>query len=585
MKYRISTTLLSLFLMAAGVSAADSMKIVDRDAQGVPTFVSGSIGALPKGDRGRSAVTFLKSLVRESFGARGTEELAADRVRVDSLGKLHVRVQQRLNGLPVVGAELLLHADAATGEVYAVNGRFVPDTGLPRHPALAADKALATAYTEAGIQNPTVLEGPALTYVVDTAEGGACLAWSALVRYEDAAGEMIERIFADATIGGVAARHPRIFDVRNRETYTASNTTSLPGTLLIRETETSTDAYIQKIHDNTGKAYDYYWNRFGRDSLNGAGMTLTSSAHYDVNYNNARWTGTQMIYGDGDGTKFSPLGNALDVVAHELTHGVTQNESGLVYQNESGAINESLSDIFGAAVEVWSAGGINANTWKLGEDVYTPATAGDALRYMDNPTQDGSSKDFYADRYTGTDDFGGVHWNSGISNLAFQRLVAGGYHPRGKNRYSVSGLGINKAEAIFYRAQTEYLTSTSDFTALRNATLQAASDLFPASYERASVRMAWCMVGVYGTDCPPTNLTGSGTTFAGRRIVDITWNNYTGGSFDVFRNGTRIATTANLYYRDMFTTTATSANYWVCQAGSTTWYDSNTCSNVTTVYF
>jgi Zn-dependent metalloprotease len=596
MKIRPYLLLLS-FLLAAPLAAqpfeeASGLKVLGRDDRGVPTFVTGdarSLGSLPKGDRNRAAGAFLRTFAQQSLGARGTEDLEVYRSREDELGKLHVRSRQRIHGLPVVGAELVLHADAATGEVYAVNGRFIPDPGVPVEPGLDPEKALITAYITAGIQNPKVLAGPELTYVVDSTIHELHLAWSVLVAYEDTEGEpQVDRVFADANVGGLVDRHPQVHSVLNRDTYDTGNSTNLPGTLAINEngTVTSTDAVLQAIHNNTGTTYNYYSSRFGRDSLNGNGMTIVSTGHYGSSHNNAAWYNSQIYYGDGNGTKFTNFGNALDVVAHEMTHGVTSFESGLVYQNEPGALNESLSDIFAAAVESWANGGVNGNTWKIGEVIYTPATAGDALRYMDNPTQDGASKDYYPERYTGTDDSGGVHYNSGISNLAFQRLVAGGGHPRYKNHYGVSGIGMSKAEAIFYRAQTEYLTSTSDFQAMRNATLQAAQDLYGVnSAERNSVNMAWCLVGVSGQGCPPSNLTGSGSIFGGRRWASLSWLGHAWPAFDVFRDGVKIATTYSTAYNNSFTTSAFSANYWVCWAGSTTWYDSRYCSNVITVDF
>lgn len=585
----IAASLLAAALPVAAAPAGDApgLNVLHRDSHGIPAFVTGKLGTLPAGERGQAAAAFLKSLVRREFEARGTEELEVRRVRQDDLGKLHIKTQQKLHGLPVVGAELILHADAATGEVFAVNGRFIPDNGLPRDPAIDPERALITAYITAGIQDPKVIEGPALTYVVDTEDGAAYLAWSVLVAYEDSEGmRQIDRVFADAVVGGLVDRHPQVHSARNRETYDAEFGTELPGTLVIRETETSDDAAFQTVHNHTATTYDYYWNRFGRDSLNGTGMTLVSSIHYGASHNNAYWWQNQMIYGDGDGNRYGPFGNGLDVVGHEMTHGVTSFESGLVYSNESGALNESISDIFGAAVEAWADGGINADTWKVGEDVFTPNTGGDAMRYMDNPTRDGASKDYYPERYTGDQDSGGVHWNSGISNLAFHRLVVGGGHPRYKNHIGVPAIGLSKAEAIFYRAQTDWLTSTSGFHAMRDATISAAGQLFGAnSAEQDAVSLAWCMVGVFGTGCPPINLTGSGITFAGRRMADITWLNTGWPAFDVFRNGVKVGTTYSSYYRDTFTSTSTSANYWVCWAGSTTWYNSRYCSNVTTVGF
>ena len=164
-------------------------------------------------------------------------------------------------------------------------------------------------------------------------------------------------IFADATNGALVARHPTVHRAKSWRTYDANNGTSLPGTLRCTNTGTCSDSVEQDIHDNASTSYDYYNVKFGRDSYNGSGATITSTAHYSNSYVNAFWNGTQLVYGDGDGVNSGPLGGALDVVAHELTHAVTSNESNLVYQNESGALNESLSDIFAAAAEAWVDGG------------------------------------------------------------------------------------------------------------------------------------------------------------------------------------------------------------------------------------
>ncbi|MBM4381516.1 MAG: M4 family metallopeptidase, partial [Deltaproteobacteria bacterium] len=205
---------------------------------------------------------------------------------------------------------------------------------------------------------------------------------------------------------------------------------------------------------------------------------------------------TQMVYGDGDGDELGPLALALDITAHELTHAVTDATAGLVYQNEPGALNEAMSDIFAAAAESWARGGVvDSRTWGVGEEIYTPGTAGDALRYMASPTADGMSRDYYPQRYTGGQDNGGVHLNSGIANLAFQLLVTGGRHPRNATQVQVAGMGMAKAQAIFYRALTAYLVSTSNFAAARVATRQAAQDLYGAE-AALSVEQAWAAVGV-----------------------------------------------------------------------------------------
>ncbi len=155
-----------------------------------------------------------------------------------------------------------------------------------------------------------------------------------------------------------------------------------------------------------------------------------------------------MAYGDGDGDLLGPLAYALDVTAHELTHAVTDATADLVYMGESGALNEAMSDIMGAVCEAWASptpSPIPDKTWLVGEDVFTPSVDGDALRYMSNPTLDGQSRDYYPERYTGPGDNEGVHLNSGIANLAFYLLVAGGHHPRNKTTLTVPAIGMDKA--------------------------------------------------------------------------------------------------------------------------------------------
>jgi bacillolysin len=179
----------------------------------------------------------------------------------------------------------------------------------------------------------------------------------------------------------------------------------------------------------------------------------------------------------------------LDVVAHELTHAVTDTTADLIYQNESGAINESMSDIFGTLVEYDTN---NNPDWEIGEDIYTPNQGGDALRSMSDPAKYGDP-DHYSVRYTGTQDNGGVHINSGIGNKAAYLLSQGGTHYGVK----VTGIGTDKTGAIYYRALTQYLTPSSNFSQLRSAAVQSATDLYGAgSAEVASVNAAYNAVGV-----------------------------------------------------------------------------------------
>ncbi|MCB1054384.1 MAG: M4 family metallopeptidase [Acidobacteria bacterium] len=447
------------------------------------------------GDLAGSARDFVKSRT-DLFASAGREDVVVTRVEHDDLGKVHVRMQETINGLQVVGGDMIVHADATSGDIYGVSGRFVSDSKLPRRAKIEATVALKEAIGALGIKEYSFLSDAELTYVVGET-GKTYLAWAARVSYTSDQGPEIDVVFADARSGILVARHPEIHRALNRKTYTANHGTSLPGTLLFNEGGSSSDAAANAAYTNAGYTYNFYSSVFGRDSYNGSGAQIISTVHYSSNYNNAYWNSSQMVYGDGDGSVFSYLSGALDVVAHELTHAVTEYSANLVYQNESGALNESMSDIMGCSAEAWVDGGVSANTWKLGEDVYTPGTSGDALRYMNDPAADGGSRDYYPDRYTGTSDNGGVHSNSGISNLAFYLLSQGGTHPRGKTSVNVPAIGITKARAIFYRALTVYMTSSTNFQGARNATASAATDLY-GSTEVAAVQAAWDAVGVPG---------------------------------------------------------------------------------------
>ncbi|MFB7138549.1 M4 family metallopeptidase [Gottfriedia sp. NPDC056225] len=275
-------------------------------------------------------------------------------------------------------------------------------------------------------------------------------------------------------------------------TYNANSRTTLPGTLWT-STDTllnsTTEAAAVDAHYYAGKTYDYYKTVFGRNSYDGNGAALKSSVHYSRSYNNAFWNGSQMVYGDGDGTTFTYLSGGLDVVAHELTHAVTERSSNLIYQNESGALNEAISDIFGTVIEFYNN---NNPDYEIGEDIYTPKIAGDSLRSMSDPTKYGDP-DNYSKRYVGTADNGGVHTNSGIINKAAYLISAGGTH----YGVSVSGIGIDKLAKIFYRANTVYLTSSATFSQARAAAVQSAADLYGASSaEVTTVNKAFDAVGV-----------------------------------------------------------------------------------------
>jgi bacillolysin len=211
---------------------------------------------------------------------------------------------------------------------------------------------------------------------------------------------------------------------------------------------------------------------------------MVSSAHLGRRYNNAYWNGTQMAYGDGDGTSFIEFSGDLDVVGHELSHGVTEATSNLIYQNESGALNESFSDIMGTAIEFDTGSG----NWTIGEDI-TPGTNG--LRNMANPGEDGDPS-HYLDRYLGSGDNGGVHINSGIINHWFYLLVNGGQNAKASRASgtNVQGIGLAAAEDIVFLGFTA-LPASATFCNARASTVEMAADT-----HKANVAAAWDEVGV-----------------------------------------------------------------------------------------
>lgn len=247
-------------------------------------------------------------------------------------------------------------------------------------------------------------------------------------------------------------------------------------------------------HYNTGQVIDFYKKLFNRNSIDNAGMRVDSFTHYGSNYNNAFWTGYEMVYGDGDGKKFTYLSGDLDIVGHEITHGVIDRASGLGYEMQSGALNESMADVFGVLISTYSkynvaSGGkwtFNPDDWVVGDDVYTPSIKGDALRSLSNPSQynqPSHMKDYKDLPNTEESDWGGVHLNSGIPNKAAY-LIA-------------EAIGMEKTAKIYYRALENYIYGNTTFINAKKAFMQAAKDLYGiGGIEASAINKAFSSVGV-----------------------------------------------------------------------------------------
>jgi bacillolysin len=502
-------------------------KVNWKKGQAVPSFVHGKLSTKAYKDK-----TAVKQFLKENkslYKLDTDKDLTLLDVQTDELGSKHYNFVQSVQGIPVDGAKFKVHTDK-NGIVTAVNGDVFPEAANYFKGALKAQLskgvALEKAWKSINVTKEETLTnaeaGPSGEKFEDTVEKAELVVYKKAndfylayktnlqfiqpypanwVVYVDAVNGNVLNSYnavADgATTGygyGVLGDYKTLntyysnstyylYDVTKPmsgviETRTANYRTSLPGSYSVDSDNkfyaTSQGADVDANY-YAGKVYDYYKNTFNRNSFDNNGSTIRSTVHYSSGYNNAFWNGSQMVYGDGDGTTFRPLSGALDVVAHELTHAVTERTAGLEYQYQSGALNESISDTFGVFLD--------KGDYLVGEDVYTPNKAGDALRSLSNPSLYGQPENMSGYVNT-TSDNGGVHTNSGIPNKAAY--------------FTISSLGTSVAEKIYYRALTVYLAPQSDFSDARASLLAAAADLYgTGSSQYNAVASAWSQVGVY----------------------------------------------------------------------------------------
>jgi Zn-dependent metalloprotease len=290
---------------------------------------------------------------------------------------------------------------------------------------------------------------------------------------------------------------------KNRIVYTAGNTSNLPGQQIRVEGSPPTgDPAADEAYDGAGATYDLYYNAYQRNSIDGTGLRIDSTVHYQQNYDNAFWNGQQMVYGDGDGDLFNRFTISIDVMGHELTHGVTQYTAALIYANQPGALNESISDVFGSLVKQQHLGQTaDQADWLIGQGLFTPKVKGVALRSMkapgtayDDPVLGKDPQPAHMKDYVTTlSDNGGVHINSGIPNHAFYLIAT-----------EIGGNAWEKAGRIWYVTLTGKLTANSQFQDCARLTFQTAGDLYgTGSLEQQAVRHGWDGVGL-SVDAPPT---------------------------------------------------------------------------------
>jgi bacillolysin len=578
------------------ISKKDGLKIT-VDENGMPSMIEGIPTNVKKGSRSArmsalasSAYNYLEAIKPYLKLANPDAELDILKSETDEIQTTHLRMQQSYKGVPVYGGEMILHKKT-NEDVSLLNGHFYPTPQIENvKPSLSEEKIGKLAISDVSkisITKPmTASEMVMLKYEKPKTEliiyhqnekaDGERLAYQVTVRpnflerwiyvIDANSGEILDKYNHTCTLDGVAKATATDLNGLSKSINTYQSGSSfvlidatksmfkggavaaddpqgviwtidatgskVSEDLTIRQISSSNNSWNNangvSAHFNAGVAFDYYKNKHGRNSLNGKGGTIISIINItDENgkgFDNAFWNGEYMGYGSG-GTYFKPLAGGLDVAGHEMTHGVIENTANLEYKSQSGAINESLADCFGALVENKTG----ANLWKLGEDVmkgtFYPTGA---LRDLSNPNNGGRSLNDNGYQptnmnqyYSGSEDNYGVHINSGVTNNAFYRFV------------TANGMNLTKAEKIYYRALTIYLTRTSKFLDLRRAIIQSATDLKASAgvtdADIASAKAAFDAVGITDPNAPNPTTTTPPTTPTTTPKADVPVNTGTEG--------------------------------------------------------
>ncbi|MEU1340189.1 M4 family metallopeptidase [Streptomyces sp. NPDC005827] len=472
----------------------------------------------------------------KTLGLGADEKLLVKDVTRDADGTTHTRYARTYAGLPVLGGDLVVHDSAGRLTVSRASKAdlAVPSTKARISSAAAKAQALTLA-AKAGAERPAVDAGPRL--VVWAASGKPALAWESVVGgFQDDGTPNELHVITDAASGKRIFQYQGIEtgtgtgqfngtvplgttlsgstyqlvdgDRAGHRTYDLNQGTSGTGTLFTDDNDVwgdGTPANRQTagvdVAFGAAATWDFYKNVFGRNGIRNDGVAAYSRAHYGNGYVNAFWSDTCfcMTYGDGSGNTH-PL-TALDVAAHEMSHGVTAATAGLTYSGESGGLNEATSDIFAAAVEFYENLPADVPDYLVGEKIDINGD-GTPLRYMDKPSKDGASSDYWSPSLGGLD----VHYSSGPANHFFYLLSEGSgaktvngvsYDSPTYDGQPVTGIGIENTQRVWYRALTTYMTSSTNYAGARTATLQAAADLFGAySPSYLAVADAWAAINV-----------------------------------------------------------------------------------------
>ncbi|MCX7044842.1 MAG: M4 family metallopeptidase [Candidatus Sumerlaeota bacterium] len=413
------------------------------------------------------------------------------------LGRSYMRLQQTYGGIRIWGAEAI--AQTNENGVECLISRLAPkvsaldQAGFAFAPTLTSQQAVAlsTAWAKKESHRADLRSNAPELIVYDPAlfgnKGAVRLAW--LVEASSRDGEAFaEQIVMDAHNGKILWHFSLIETAKQRAIYDSNNTTANPGTLVRAEGSAASGIVeADKAYDYLGDTYDFYYTMHGRDSIDDLGLLLSATVRYcdpssPCPYQNAYWDGHRMYFGDHFAVE--------DVTGHELTHGVTQYCSGLVYANQSGAINESFSDIWGEFIELTHIGLTQpaSERWLIGENMPIGA-----IRNMADPPQFGDPDRMGSPLwYSGSGDNGGVHANSGVGNKLCYLLTDGASF----NGYTITSMGVTLVAQLFYECQTHLLTSSSDYEDLYRALTQAGINLELTAAERENIENACLAVEI-----------------------------------------------------------------------------------------
>ncbi len=497
--------------------------------------------------RAGSEIIFNKfeSWLFKSFNFSDEIEIQYLNTEIDNLGFTHYRCKLKFNNIPIRNSMFIIHVK--NNKVYALNGTFFSNIKPTNTISLSESQALSIALSSVNAEkykwempeeeifikefedNPNATFYPKGEIEILTDKNSGSHRYS--YKFDIYADKPLSRsdIYVDASNGNILLKNDKIHiadsigtavtkfsgnrnitsDYNNStyrlresgrgngiETYDMNTGTSYGNAVDFTDADNywnninaQKDEVATDAHWGMEMTYDYYWNIHNRNSINGTGYKLRSYVHYDVNYANAFWNSQFMTFGDGN-SSWQPL-VSLDIVGHEITHGLTEFSANLDYAYESGALNEGFSDIFGTSIEFYAKG--SQGNWLIGEDI------GTAMRSMANPNSKGDPDTYLGNYwYAGSNDNGGVHTNMGVPSYWFYLLSQGGTGTNDNNdTYSVTGISIDSAATIAFRLLTVYLTNTSQFSDARFYSIIAANDLFGnCSPQAQAVTNAWHAVGV-----------------------------------------------------------------------------------------